>query len=224
MHRIKTLLAFSAALLPAGALQAQVIFAPISGVVDLGGTFAGTFLGDTWNQDGLVTGYTANVTNFDTYLAGDPQHNFLFSTEWFTETPNDNAIVTYDFGATRSFDRLAFWNEDGAGVVLVRIGGSNDNITFLNFGSFFPTDNPINSDYGADVFAFATQSYRYVRLSIAGCPQTDHGFAGCSIGEVAFRAANPIPEPATWGLMLSGFGLAGAALRRRSAAPLHASA
>lgn len=29
---------------------------------------------------------------------------------------------------------------------------------------------------------------------------------------------NPVPEPATWALMISGFGLAGAALRRRRAA------
>ena len=34
---------------------------------------------------------------------------------------------------------------------------------------------------------------------------------------------NPVPEPATWALMLVGFGLAGAAMRRRSREPLAAS-
>lgn len=41
-----------------------------------------------------------------------------------------------------------------------------------------------------------------------------------SIGEVQFggSAVNPVPEPATWAMMVSGFGLIGAASRRRTRA------
>jgi hypothetical protein len=39
-------------------------------------------------------------------------------------------------------------------------------------------------------------------------------------GVVSFRVlVNAIPEPATWAMMIGGFGLAGAALRRRAARP-----
>ena len=31
---------------------------------------------------------------------------------------------------------------------------------------------------------------------------------------------NAVPEPTTWALMITGFGLAGAALRRRKLAPV----
>lgn len=43
------------------------------------------------------------------------------------------------------------------------------------------------------------------------------GDSAYSIGEVQFSgtALNAVPEPATWALMLSGFGLVGAASRRR---------
>lgn len=36
-----------------------------------------------------------------------------------------------------------------------------------------------------------------------------------SLKQVSFNAANAVPEPATWALMLGGFGLIGAAVRRR---------
>jgi PEP-CTERM motif len=38
---------------------------------------------------------------------------------------------------------------------------------------------------------------------------------GSTISGIAFAPINPVPEPATWGLMLVGFGIVGSALRRR---------
>jgi PEP-CTERM motif len=38
---------------------------------------------------------------------------------------------------------------------------------------------------------------------------------GSTISGIAFAPTNPVPEPATWGLMLVGFGVVGGALRRR---------
>ncbi len=49
-------------------------------------------------------------------------------------------------------------------------------------------------------------------LTVEGTPGTQNGSFG---GSVAFVAQSAVPEPATWGMMLLGFGAMGAALRRR---------
>lgn len=220
MRLINTLLITTALALPAIPAAAQTIFAPTAGVVDVGGPGNGN-LADTWNQNGLLTGYTANVTLFDGYIAGNPQHNLAFAgNEWFSEQGINGATVTYDFGATRSFDRLALWNEDASGIGLLTLSVSSDNVNFTAFATnLAPTNNPVNLNYGADVFAFATQTGRYVRFEMSRCPQADNPqlFDGCAIGEVAFRAG-AIPEPATWAMMIAGFGLVGGAVRRRTPA------
>ncbi len=43
-------------------------------------------------------------------------------------------------------------------------------------------------------------------------------------GDVTFDLASPIPEPATWAMMIVGFGLVGSAVRRRPAVARQASA
>lgn len=48
--------------------------------------------------------------------------------------------------------------------------------------------------------------------------QTTGGRGGISFS-VALPAASAVPEPATWALMIAGFGMVGGALRRRSVAP-----
>jgi hypothetical protein len=42
-------------------------------------------------------------------------------------------------------------------------------------------------------------------------------FAGSMNGEFDWTITNSVPEPAVWTMMIGGFGLAGAALRRRRA-------
>jgi hypothetical protein len=226
MRLTHILLTAGALALPMAPAAAQVIFAPIAGVVNVGGPGNGN-LADTWNQNGLLTGYTANVTNFNTYLAGNPQHNLAFAgNEWFSDQGINGATVTYDFGSSKSFDRLALWNEDASGIGLLTLSVSSDNVNFTAFATnLAPTNNPVNQNYGADVFSFATQTGRYVRFEMSRCPQADNPqlFEGCAIGEVAFRAA-AIPEPTTWALMIAGFGLVGSVSRRRTAGTRHATA
>lgn len=57
------------------------------------------------------------------------------------------------------------------------------------------------------------------RLSIMGRlnPPSGQGTAGFG-GNVTFAAAGLVPEPATWGLFILGFGAIGGALRRRNSA------
>ena len=203
-------------------VSAQTIISATSAVVNSGGPGSGSIV-DTYNQSGLSVGYTSGVTNFNTYIAGNPRHSVIFSGfEWFSNQGTTTAMVTYDLGSVLGIDRLALWNEEFSGIGLLDLLTSTDGVTYTALGSFTPTDNPpgVSGDtYGADVFSFAATSARYVRFSMSRCPQPNgNNYTACSIGEVAFRSAvvnSGVPEPATWAMMLLGFGALGFALRRQ---------
>ncbi len=202
----------------------SVLFSATAAVVNEGGAGPGTGFGniaDTFNQNGLLgTPYVSDVSDFDSYVAST-QHTYVFvGNEWFSEIgPNLPVIVTYDFGAVRTFDALALWNEDSSGILNLDLEISNDGISFSSLAAgLMPADNPISLDYGAEVFnSFGTASAQFVRFIMTG-PQFPPAFDGVGIGEVAFRHADPptgvVPEPtsfATWGLLVGAV----AAVRRR---------
>jgi hypothetical protein len=211
--------AFAAAALLATAAQAGpgVIIAPTSATVDTNGPGFGSIT-NTFDQSGLSIGYTAGVTNFDAYIASNPSHTLVFSGfEFFGNSGTSTLQVTYDLGSAKRINALALWNEESSGIGRLNLLSSLDGVNFSSLATgLSPTDNPLAS-YLADVFTFGNVSTRYVRFEASGCPQPNPGsFPACAIGEVAFRSA--VPEPASWAMMIAGFGLVGAAMRRRVAA------
>ena len=192
------------------------IVGAVGGTINAGGPGFGT-LAETYNQSGLSANYVSGVTDFDTFVAGTT-HTMTFSGyEWFSNYGSTSASVTYDLGSVLSINKMALWNEESSGIGLLDLLVSSDGITFSTLLSgLTPTDNPL-ADYVADVFSFATTSFRYVQLDMSGCPQALPGsYRSCAIGEVAFNQVAAVPVPAA-GLMLLG-ALGGlAALRRRKA-------
>ena len=198
-----------------GAAHAGAIFSATSAVINAGGPGDGN-IADTFNQNGLLTGYTAGVTDFDTYIAGNPSHSLIFAgNEWFSNLGSTSASVTYNFGSSRTFDALALWNEDFAGIGALALSTSSDGVTFAPLVAVLPPDNANDVDYGADVFAFGPVTAQYIRFDMTNCPQQPAGFDSCAIGEVAFReaTANGVPEPGI--LMLTSLALFGLVLARR---------
>lgn len=98
-------------------------------------------------------------------------------------------------------DVLARQNNNGG--VLTTVGG-------------FGTDLGSRTSFdiaGSDAFAFNGSTLYNVNLTTGALTEvgdTDRGLFGIAI------AAPAVPEPATWGMMLLGFGVVGYALRRRT--------
>lgn len=194
------------------------IIAPIAATVDVNGPGFGSIT-NTFDESGLSSLYTPGVTNFDAYIATNPLHTTTFSGfEFFGNAGTSTLQVTYDLGSVKSINALALWNEESSGIGSLTLLSSLDGITFSLFAAgLTPFDNPL-APYPAEVFGFGNLSTRYVRFEASGCPQPNPGnFASCAIGEVAFRTGSAtVPEPQSWALMIAGFGLVGAAMRRRA--------
>jgi len=218
----KLIIAVLSAAVCAGA-SAGTIIGATGAVINSGGPGYGN-IADTYNQNGLSTGYTSGVTDFATYMAGAPLHTTTFGGfEWFGNLSTTSATVTYDLGSTRRIDAFALWNEESSGIGAFNLYTSTDGLGFsLLAGGLAPLNNPSGSNYGAEVFSFAATNTRYVRLEMSGCPQPSNGavtFDACAIGEVAFdatAAAADVPEPAS--LALLGLGIAGLVGARRKRA------
>ncbi len=192
------------------------------------------------NQGGLLSNFDSGITDFDTYLATNPLHDYLpESQEWFGALkgisvsgasvifPRDTLI--FDLGDVYELDRFALWNEENGGIRSASISISSDNVNFTNVLTIQPAGNPFDPNisyqpdiynYGADVFSFSDLvSAQYLKFDLV-CPNNNSVYAGCSLGEIAFsvaanNASGSVPEPTSFAIMGLGLiGLAGARRRR----------
>jgi hypothetical protein len=215
-------------ILPVAAAKAGAIVSPVSVIASSADPSPYFTAPNLINHSGLLTDYFSGISDFDLYIAGDPQHaeNGKFA-EWFSEQGQTGAVLTFDMGSVMLLDRLALWNEEALGAGLVSVALSADGTAYAAMGSFSPTDWPFYfPSYGADIFAFSATPAQFIQLTLSGCPQPDAfpGIGdGCGLGEVAFRqAVSAVPEPFT--LAVFGFGLAGMSLMRRRRAEIRSTA
>jgi hypothetical protein len=130
-----------------------------------------------------------------------------------------------DSGSTSPFTETLQWNNTLSGIygvtlttIAAVVNGENDvDITnaFLTGGSIMGSlgltpdvgSTDLNESYSLMSTLLDAGTYT---LTIEGTRGTTGSFGG----NVAFTAAS-VPEPATWGMMLLGFGAVGFAMRRR---------
>ena len=95
------------------------------------------------------------------------------------------------------------------------IGTGSDGTTYWNLFNF-----ELEDEEGAAIVTYATLMDMLLDQNRTGSFVYDDPFSGPNLiggGSDAFKLPpTPIPEPAAWAVMLLGFGLAGALLRRRT--------
>jgi hypothetical protein len=134
----------------------------------------------------------------------------------------DADLTNVSFGASGGIPGAGTWNiADGT------VNAGTTTLAFLDFGG------PFSYDYddfytGAEDFTFSA-SYLGNTVTAAFSPSNNQsgGFVGflgnnvdgwesdANVESTLVATAGGVPEPASWALMIGGFGMAGAALRRR---------
>ena len=110
------------------------------------------------------------------------------------------------------------WAQNSSGVLGAGIydAATNDELGVL-FTTFDYTPGATSSAWTLDTLTAYVPASAQVRVQFGGnSGSVARGAPG--LDNVSLTAKAAVPEPATWALMIAGFGLAGAALRRRAPA------
>jgi hypothetical protein len=142
-------------------------------------------------------------------------HDGAFLNHWMSGTTGEKATLTFDLGKRIRFDEALIWqyNVDfglDRGARNVEIFVSDDGVDFAAAGSgVLLQANGIATP--AQILGMSGRG-RYVRLDLLD----NYGdqFTWTGLAEVRFSGA--VPEPATWAMMILGFGIVGGMVRRRA--------
>lgn len=157
------------------------------------GDFTSWSLLDPDNESSVQTapfnGYAPHGGKYFAALAGDQSHSLLSQT--ITDMPGQQLLLTFYLesdGLETNELTLDFGNSfspEFSGIASTN--GSYDRYSFTVTGS------------GSDTLTFDTVDFR----------------TWLAVDDVSLTPIGSVPEPATWALMLIGFGVIGAAMRRR---------
>lgn len=156
-------------------------------------------------------------------------HDGNFANMWQTNLGVNQANLVFEFDGRYAVDEVAIWNYNFGnpaefqstilrGVKDFRLSASTDGVTYTTLVEArlaMGTGQPL----AAQTFQAGGFTARFLKLDILN-NYGEGTYAerdwNSGLSEVQF-AGTAVPEPASWALMIAGFGLAGAAMRRRAA-------
>ena len=122
-----------------------------------------------------------------------------------------DAVGTYNFLSTAGYDNYLHLYEGAFNPLSQFDGALIANDDFPSIGtSGFVFDLLVGTSYFAVASGFGNGDFGAYTLNITGD------------GNVIVGGTPAVPEPESWALMIAGFGLVGAAMRRRRIAPVTA--
>ena len=204
---------------------ATTILITYTGTVSSGYDFSGVFgasttslTGDTFKSVYTLTYPTTGVTDYNI----GSTHYVKGGSDFSTLSPVSGQLTIN--GITQSFDgkvvgeHLLASLDSGIAEVLDVAGAvrqPNENSIFNRIYSM--TDNFITSTSFADSFNYAVTANDHSSgtFNIVSNNGDESAFGVLESLTVSIQSVSAVPEPATWGMMIFGFGIAGVTLRAR---------
>jgi len=162
---------------------------------------------NTIDQTGLSVAFTSGITDFSSYIAGEPTHVFNGPGDsWAAPVGNLPGNLDFDLGGYYSVAQTALWtSKSGFGInnFDIFIASFADFSDAILIGSFSAIETPHPFGLGVQVFDTLAAG-RYVRLGV----NSNHGQGaiGVNMGEIAF-SVEAISAPAPFALILIGIAL-----------------
>jgi len=202
-------------------VSGPAVFAPLTGALQLDPLFAapqGSY--QSYNATGNLA-YLKAVTASSTFSGAPSIHASAFITDgnygngrsWIGG--GSNSFVTIDLGLATHFNTVVFGRDrlggfDDRDPGQFQILGSNDGASFqVIFDSAVVGGFSGNIDGNQSIIAtLDPETYRYVRFSATS--------GSAAIDEISIYSLSPVPEPASYALLLAGLLVAvGASTKRR---------
>jgi hypothetical protein len=177
------------ALVAAAPAQSAVIF--LDSVTAVGSNFRYDYSVEFARNEGIKNGSTFAIFDFQGYVPGSVTSSF----------PND---VTASTEFTSALPLASNFSDDAKTTNLrFTYNGDTQTLSRQSFGKFSALSR--FGTVGSDGFSAVTIS---TGAGTSGLPVFAQGLVGTPVGSA-------VPEPASWALMISGFGLIGGAMRRQ---------
>lgn len=220
MTKLSHLFAAASMALLASMAQAQTVGSIIgadSVSTTMGAYSSSVPLINTINQSGLSTTYTSGSTDYDTFTSTATHVGINDgSKSWFSALNNKTGSVTFTFASAVVLDSFALWNAHSTNTNSIKDFALYDDANNL-IGSFSAVKGPgpTSDIIQAQLFDFASAvETTSIRMDVS----SNWGGSLTSFSEAAFQVGTmtaPVPEPSSLALFAAGFGLLGAAARRR---------